>query len=177
MVLLPDSGRRHHCLRPLLWYNVPMKKTSGNTTYKFKFDLPGLIIFLIIMIPNFIWFGVKAPHDVLRAESVTKTVDIIGSVCQLLMIICLILIVNQTREKLRPTTLLKVAGAAVVLYYIWWVIYYTGSTHPVVLLGLAIFPCVAFLLYAIDRKNLPAVVFTAGFAICHVIYTIVNFIV
>ena len=50
--------------------------------YKFGFDSWGLILFLVIMIPNFIWFAVPAPNDILRAESVTKVVDANGSVCQ-----------------------------------------------------------------------------------------------
>ena len=34
-----------------------------------------------------------------------------------------------------------------------------------------------FILFAIDRKNLPAVLFALGFAICHLVFAIVNFIV
>ena len=45
--------------------------------YKIGFDIWGLIIFIIIMIPNFIWFAVPAPNDILRGESITKTVDVI----------------------------------------------------------------------------------------------------
>lgn len=44
--------------------------------YKIGFDIWGLITF-IIMIPNFIWFAVSAPNDILRGESITKTVDVI----------------------------------------------------------------------------------------------------
>lgn len=39
--------------------------------YKIGFDIWGLIIFIIIMIPNFIWFAVPAPNDILRGESIT----------------------------------------------------------------------------------------------------------
>ena len=45
--------------------------------YRIGFDWIGLILFLIIMIPNFIWFVVPAPNDVLRTESVTGSVYII----------------------------------------------------------------------------------------------------
>ena len=45
--------------------------------YKIGFDIWGLITFIIIMIPNFIWFAVSAPNDILRGESITKTVDVI----------------------------------------------------------------------------------------------------
>ena len=54
--------------------------------YKFGFDIWGLILFLVIMLPNFIWFAVPAPNDILRVESVTKVADAIGSVCQVVRI-------------------------------------------------------------------------------------------
>ena len=47
------------------------------------------------MIPNFIWFAVPAPNDVLRAASVTGTADTIASVCQVLMVIALCILVNR----------------------------------------------------------------------------------
>ena len=55
--------------------------------FKFGFNIYGLLLFLIIMIPNFIWFAVPAPNDVLRTESVTEVIDTIASVCQVLMVI------------------------------------------------------------------------------------------
>ncbi|MGN0584942.1 MAG: hypothetical protein ACI4JD_05740, partial [Ruminococcus sp.] len=54
--------------------------------YRFGFDISGLVIFLIVMIPNFIWFYVPAPNDILRNESVTTTVDTIGSIFQAIFI-------------------------------------------------------------------------------------------
>lgn len=36
--------------------------------YEFGFDVGCLLLFLIIMIPNFIWFAAPAPNDVLRME-------------------------------------------------------------------------------------------------------------
>lgn len=32
--------------------------------YRFGFDFWGLILFLLVMVPNFIWFAVPAPNDV-----------------------------------------------------------------------------------------------------------------
>ena len=36
--------------------------------YKLSFEIWGLLLFLIVMIPNFIWFAIPAPNDILRAE-------------------------------------------------------------------------------------------------------------
>ena len=37
--------------------------------------------------------------------------------------------------------------------------------------------CLAFILFAIDRKNLPAILFATAFAVCHLVFAVVNFIV
>lgn len=64
--------------------------------YKFGFDVWGLLLFLIIMIPNFIWFAIPAPNDVLRAESTTKIVDTIGTIFQSIMIAALCVIIKAS---------------------------------------------------------------------------------
>ena len=67
--------------------------------YKLGFDIWGALLFLIIMVPNFIWFVVPAPNDILRADSITKTLDTVASVCQVLMIIVLCILINRERKK------------------------------------------------------------------------------
>ena len=68
--------------------------------FKFGFNIYGLLLFLIIMIPNFIWFAVPAPNDVLRTESVTEVIDTITSVCQVLMVIALCIFVTTSLQLL-----------------------------------------------------------------------------
>ena len=60
--------------------------------YRFGFQVWGLVLFIGIMLPNFVWFAVPAPNDILRGESVTEIADIISSVFQAEMIsaICMI---------------------------------------------------------------------------------------
>ncbi len=66
--------------------------------YKFGFDISGLVLFLIVMFPDFIWFAVPAPNDVLRSNSVTPIIDAIGSICQVLFIAALCIIINKERK-------------------------------------------------------------------------------
>ena len=145
-------------------------------TYRFGFDVWGLIFFLMVMLPNFIWFAVPAPNDVLRAESVTPVVDIVASVCQVLTVACLCFVINKERGKLRFSPLVIATMVCVIVYYIGWLLYYTGIVNVWVILLLTISPCLAFILFAADRKNLPAVVFATAFAVCHLIFAIMNFI-
>lgn len=145
--------------------------------YKVGFDFIGLILFLIIMIPNFIWFTIPAPNDILRTDSVTATFDTIASVCQVLMIISLCVLINKGREKLSLSPLIIIAILCCLLYYGSWIIYYSGIVNATVILGLTVFPCLSFLFFAVDRKNIIAVIPISIFTMCHLIYGTMNFIV
>lgn len=145
--------------------------------YRFGFDIWGLLLFIVIMIPNFIWFGLPAPNDILRADSVTEVFDTIASVCQVLMIISLCILINKERKRLSVTPLIAAVIICCLLYFASWVFYYTGITNTIVILGLTLPPCLAFLFFAIDRKNIIAVVPILLFTICHLIYATVNYII
>ncbi|MCH5206829.1 MAG: hypothetical protein J1F09_07720 [Oscillospiraceae bacterium] len=144
--------------------------------YRFGFDISGLIIFLIVMLPNFIWFAVPAPNDILRNESVTTIVDIIGSICQVLFVGLICVIINKERNKLRFSPLIILAVICIILYFAGWILYYNGITNPLVIIAMTLPPCLAFIFFALDRKNIIAVVPTVCFTICHLIYGLVNFI-
>lgn len=145
--------------------------------YKIGFDVWGLLLFLMIMIPNFIWFAIPAPNDVLRTSSITETIDTVASACQVLMVAVLCILRNRESKKLCVNRLTVTAAVCCLLYYICWAVYYAGIANEIVILGLTMPPCLAFLFYAIDRKNGIAVVPISVFTICHLIYGVVNFMV
>ena len=145
--------------------------------YRFGFDFWGLFLFLLVMLPNFIWFAVPAPNDVLRADSVTPVVDVMASICQVLTVACLCFLINEERGKLRFSPLVITAVICVAVYYLGWALYYSGIASSWVILLLTLPPCLAFILFAADRKNLPAVLFATAFAVCHVIFGVVNFVI
>jgi hypothetical protein len=145
--------------------------------YKIGFDIWGLILFGVIMIPNFIWFAAPAPNDILRNKSVTSTLDILASVFQVTMIVALCLIINKNAEKTNNKSYLLAIVVCCLLYYAGWVFYYNGVTTPLLFLDLCIAPCLTFVLYAIFRRNIIALVLSIAFMICHLIYGIINFIV
>ena len=145
--------------------------------YKLSFEIWGLLLFLIIMIPNFIWFAIPAPNDILRAKSITEMVDTVSSVCQILMIVAICIIRNRESKKLCISPFIIMAAACYLLYVASWIAYYSGMTNVVVILGLTIPPCLAFLFFAIDRKNGIALIPISIFTICHLVYGAVNFII
>ena len=145
--------------------------------YKFGFDIWGLILFFIVMIPNFIWFAVPAPNDVLRAESTTQTIDMIASICQVILVAALCLIISKEHRKIKLSPTIKVVIICVLIYFAGWILYYCGNVSAPVILLLTIPPCLSFVFYAVDRKNTIALVPAIVFSCCHLIYGVVNFIV
>lgn len=144
--------------------------------YRFGFEVWGLVLFIGIMLPNFVWFAVPAPNDILRGESVTEIADIIGSVFQAVMIAALCLLKRTDCPKLRFSPFIVGAIACCIAYWSGWVLYYNGIADAVVVLMLTVPPCGAFLLFTLDRKNYIASVPVCGFTVCHLIYALANFI-
>lgn len=144
--------------------------------YKFGFDIWGLIIFLIVMIPTFFWSLVPAPNDILRNESKTHFIDMIGSVCQVLFAAMICVLINKERKKLMLSPLIIAAVISIITYFVGWVLYYCGNISPFVILMLTLPPCLAFLFFALDRRNMVAVIPIVCFTVCHLVYGVVNFI-
>ena len=145
--------------------------------YKFCFNICSLLLFLIIMLPNFIWFAIPAPSDILRADSVTPIVDAIGSFCQIFFIIALCILQRKSTPKIQVNLLIIMIIVSVLLYFTGWIFYYIGVTNPLIILLLTIPPCSAFIFLAIDRKNGIALIPAICFTICHITYAVINYII
>ncbi len=144
--------------------------------YRLAFDPWGLLLFLLMMLPCFVWFNLPAPNDILRGESATPVLDGIASVCQVLFVAALCLVMRSGRERLRFTPLIRGCIVCMLLYYLGWVLYYGGSIRPAVILLLTVPPCLSFLFYGLNRKNYIAVVLIVIFTACHLLYGMINFI-
>lgn len=153
---------------------------GGVLMFKFKqykpgFDPRGLALFLIIMLPNFIWFALPAPNDILRSESRTAALDAAASAFQVFTVVSLCFIINQSGKKPKKGFAAGIA-AAVTLYFVGWACYYAGIANAAVVLDLTLAPCAAFILFSASRKNAPALISAAVFSICHLISAAINFI-
>lgn len=145
--------------------------------YRISFNIWGLVLFFLIMIPNFIWFVVPAPNDILRNESITSELDTLASICQILMVLAICIIVNKDSRKFKITNPpIIVVIICIMVYFVTWVLYYYGMVNAIIILSLCISPCLAFLIYEVDRKNGIALIPTIIFTICHLSYGIINFI-
>ena len=145
--------------------------------YKICFDILGLLLFLMIMIPNFIWFAVPTSNDILRNESITPVIDLLASIFQVIMVIALCIIKNKHCQKPMKKIWFKLIIIAIIIYFVGWILYYIGIVNALVIIDLCIAPCVAFMLLSIARKNIFAFILSIMFMICHALYGIINFIV
>lgn len=106
--------------------------------YKLSFEIWGVLLFLIVMIPNFIWFVIPAPNDILRERSITETIDTVASVCQILMIVSICIFRNRESKKLCISPFAITVIVSYLLYVASWIAYYNGMTNAIVILGLTI---------------------------------------
>ena len=144
--------------------------------YRLGFDPWGLGLFLLIMLPNCVWFALPAPDDILRTESITPLIDAAGQIFQIIMVAALCTVINVTRDKPMKCKYKAETASCVVLYFAGWVSYYAGITGDAVILDLCLAPCGAFLLWALARRNAPALIAGAAFTVCHLVSTVINFI-
>lgn len=93
------------------------------------------------------------------------------------MIIALCVLQNRERKKISITFLIITVVICCVLYFLCWAVYYIGIVNMLVTLGLSVLPCIAFILFAVDRKNIITIIPIINFTVCHLIYGIVNFII
>ena len=93
------------------------------------------------------------------------------------MVMSLCIFIHQDRKKISITRFIMTTVICCLLYFLCWILYYFGVTNAVFILGLTIFPCLAFLFFAIDRKNMIAVIPASIFMVCHLIYGMVNYII
>lgn len=143
--------------------------------YRIRFMPWGLVLFGLIMLPNMLWFAVPAQNDVLKQSAELPWLDSVQMVFQIVMIGCLCMLENVQAKpfRLRNPLILAVLGCCTV-YYITWAVYFAGYVNGLILMALCLFPSTAFLLYGLDRRNMPGVVTGAMFALCHLAVTLVR---
>lgn len=145
--------------------------------FRFCFSWHGLALFFLVMLPNFFWFAVPAANDVMRAESGTPELDAAASIFQVLLVAALVFLAYDGAGPFpRKKALLWSTGAALAGYYAAWGCYYLGFAGLPVILALAFLPCLAFGLFAFDRKNWVALAAAVVFALCHVTGSLWTFI-
>lgn len=143
--------------------------------YKLGFSWIGCLAFILPMIPNILWAVLPTVENgITDMKAPYPWIDQLMNICRIMMIICLILLIHKEgmiNGGLKSATLVVIG--CLVIYFIAWGIYFSGRASSLTILSLAAFPCMYFMGTAIILKNIPAFIFSAIFAICHIGVTII----
>ena len=143
--------------------------------YKIGVDLWAILLFALVMLPNIVAFSVPKFSALLDAE--TGTLEITATVFQVIFVALLIFIVHEGKRRLNfRSPLVILCGGALVCYYVAWICLFCAAVNAAVYLALAIFPCVAFLVFEVERRNFFALVPTAVFSILHLISSCIAYL-
>lgn len=138
------------------------------------FSWEGLVVFILVMVPNLFYFWLPKSSGAGRAASHHWLLDVIEHASQAVFVLLLVFFRrSQVSHVLSPYTL----GMAVFLfvYYLLWILYFRGFRNLTVLLGMAASPVVYFILAEIWLYKGPAIVPTAIFGVTHIVITYIDY--
>lgn len=142
-----------------------------------RFSLVGLIAVVLQQIPGIIWAIHPPKVDPFAENSGTLVVELLEKTFGIATVLLLVVVFARRPVLPRFATVLG-GGAFVVLamYYGFYVSYYRGATSLPVLLGMAAFPPLFFLLVAMYQGNSLALLTAMIFGVVHVGLTYSNFV-
>lgn len=146
--------------------------------YRFGFSAAGFISFMLIMLPNIIWMLFPPPDDPISGNlSSIAALNVIMSAAQWIMIAMLIMIKSDEYKRGGNNIYyIVICGICLVLYYASWILYYCGQYSPIMLVGMAVEPCVYFIAFALWQRNYISLPPAIVFAVFHISITVCNFV-
>ncbi|NGM85289.1 hypothetical protein G5B47_23070 [Paenibacillus sp. 7124] len=138
------------------------------------FSWEGLVVFVLVMVPNLFYFWLPKSSGAGRAGSHHWMLDVIEHASQAIFVLLLVFWGSRhDSPMLSPYTL----GMAVFLfvYYLLWILYFRGFRNLTVLLGMAVAPVAYFILAEIWLHKGPAIVPTVIFGVTHIIITYIDY--
>lgn len=138
------------------------------------FSWKGLVIFLLPMLPNVMFFIVKDPNGSMSAANNHFVLDIVEHGSQVIFAALLIFIVSRKDSPvLCGYTILMLI--LLLFYYGLWIGYFTIGAGFIMLMAMAVLPVIYFISGEIWLHNIPAVIPTAIFGIVHIIITYMDY--
>lgn len=155
----------------------PSPTIQSGKKYTFGFSRVGFIAFLLPMIPNVVWALLPPVSSTLQAnDSAPPFIEVIGTVCQSLLIALLILLVNTRRQSSTSKNFLAAAGVACLIgYLVLWGVYFTAPITPMLLLMMAVLPSAYFICVGLYLENHPSLVPATLFALIHIASTATSY--
>jgi hypothetical protein len=135
----------------------------------------GLLVVVLQQIPGIVWALHPPKVDPFAHNSGSALVEALEKTFGIATVGLLVLVLARI-PGLPANTAPFLAGALLVLaaYYAFYVLYYRGVTSLPVLLGMAAFPPLCFVLVALYQGNWPAIGMAVVFGVVHVSLTYAN---
>ncbi len=144
--------------------------------YRIRFSLIGTIAVILVMLPNILYLFVKAPVNVLiNNESKYWLWNVLENIGRFGMIISLCAIINKSIRR-KSCALDVVMVCSLLIYYALWIIYFLSAYNHLMLVVMAFFPSLFFLLISWKLKNMFSFSFSLLFATTHIFITSSNFL-
>ena len=133
------------------------------------FSRVGLLVVVLQQIPGIIWAVHRPKVDPFARNSGTLPVEILEKAFGIATILLLVIVVAKApRLPGSRTALLSGAFAILAAYYSFYALYYLGVTSLPILLGMAAFPPLCFVLVGLAQGNYPATITSVVFGVVHV---------
>lgn len=148
---------------------------------KFGFSYIGLIIFILPMLINIVYFILPPINGEQEQENNNKFLEMIEQGSRVIFAVLICILINNTQLNYR-SCLLYLSILFLILYYIVWIRYFING-RDVKMLGkrfffvpmpLAVFPVLYFLFAALWMKNYIAALIMIVFGIAHNIISYKN---
>lgn len=151
-----------------------MGKTIELLRNNIGFSWKGLIIFLLPMLPNVLFFVLKDQNGNMSAANNHFLLDIVEHGSQVIFAALLIFMVSRKDSPaLCGYTILMLI--LLLDYYGLWIGYFTIGADFIMLMAMAVLPVIYFILGEIWLHNIPAVIATTIFGIVHIIITYMDY--
>lgn len=120
------------------------------------------------MIPNFFYFAFPKVLSSVSANHVI--LDIIEHGSQAILFTLLIFLSTKSNISLQSKLILGMT-IFLIVYYFLWILLFLGYKNLLILICMAIFPVIYFILGEMWLKNYPAIIPTLAFGIVHTLIT------
>lgn len=151
-----------------------MKKTMDYLQINIGFSWKGLVIFLLPMLPNILFFVQKNPNSSMDITNNHLLLDIIEHGSQGIYVAILIFIVSKKESPILSGYMVLIIPF-LLAYFGLWVAYFTIGANFTMLMLMAIIPVIYFIISEIWLHNLMAVVPTVFFGATHIIITYMDY--
>ena len=147
---------------------------------KVGFSVRGLTAFLLVLIPNIIFFATANASSKQGLEDKNQVVSALQNILQMLLIFMLVFVKSQHKNSLKDVRIMTGFLFLASYYLLWCRYFYHGMDYSVisssvaVSVGMSLFPAIYFILAELWLDNPIGAVTALVFGIAHVTNTCIN---